>query len=79
MEFVEVSPRKEVIILDIEYIMKKKLCPFMSDSKSKVYCTEECALVVTHHDSDTNKLLGTTCQLTDIADTNDLLRELVNR
>lgn len=79
MDFVEVSPRKEVIDLDAEYITKKKLCPFMSDSKSKVYCTEECALVVTHHDADTNRLLGTTCQLTDIADTNDLLRELVSR
>ena len=79
MDIVEVSHQKEVIMMTVEYIVKKKLCPFMSDSKSKVYCTEECALVVTHHDADTNRLLGTTCQLADIADTNDLLRELVSR
>lgn len=65
--------------MSIEYISKKKLCPFMSDSKNKAYCTEECALAITHHDCDTNRLIGTTCQLADIADTNDLLKELVNR
>lgn len=59
--------------MSIDSIMKKKLCPFMSDSQNKVYCTEECALAITHYDAQTKKMLGTTCPL---ADTSKILNML---
>jgi len=49
--------------MSIDYIKQRKLCPFMSDSSNKVYCTPECALVETHSDAESHVILGTTCSL----------------
>ena len=55
--------------MSIEYIKKKKLCPFMSDSQNKVYCTSECAFVTEHFDADTDTLIGITCGMFSFEDT----------
>ncbi|SDF52399.1 hypothetical protein [Sporomusa acidovorans] len=60
----------------IDSITKKKLCPFMSDSHNKVYCTEECALAVAHYDAQTNTLLGTTCPLADTSKILDMVGKI---
>jgi hypothetical protein len=66
-----------MINLDLDYISKKKLCPFMSDSKNKIYCTEECALATTTvHDPETNKLLGIECSLSHFADILEAIRDV---
>ena len=62
----------------IEFIRKKKLCPFMSDSKDKVYCTEECAIVHTYHDPDTHQLIGVSCGMSGVDDILEKLEEIQN-
>lgn len=52
----------------IDWIKQKKLCPFMSDGTSKVYCSPECALVSTYKDPSTGSLIGTVCTLNDHSD-----------
>ena len=62
--------------MNIEYIQKKKLCPFMSDSQGKVYCTPECGFACVHYwESEPEKLLGVTCGLCDGTDKLDAILE----
>ena len=50
--------------MTIEYIQKKKLCPFMSDGREKVYCSPECGFVIENYSAtDQRDLIGLTCGL----------------
>ena len=62
--------------MTIDYIKKKKLCPFMSDSQGKVYCTPECGFASEHYwENEPEKLLGITCGLYDGIDKLDIISE----
>lgn len=65
--------------MTIEYIQKKKLCPFMSDSHGKVYCTSECGFATEHYlDNEPSKLLGVTCGMFDGVEKLDAILEKMN-